>query len=1073
VRKAKIFFTGNHCWRAFLNGLATFLLIIASATSYAQVQFNRDIRPILSDNCFHCHGPDKDDRKADLRLDTAAGIVQDLGGYQAVVPGNAEKSELYKRIIHSDPEEKMPPKESHKHLTPSQIELLAQWIKEGAHWEEHWSFEPIKKPELASIGQSDWVSNPIDTFIMKRLDEQGLSPSKSADKYQLIRRVTFDLTGLPPTPEAVDAFIADSSTDAYEKLVDRLLTTSAYGEHQANLWLDVARYADTHGFHLDNYRSIWPYRDWVINAFNHNMPFDQFTIEQLAGDLLPGSNLQQKVATGFNRSNPTTSEGGAIDDEYFAIYAKDRAETTSAVWMGLTVGCATCHDHKYDPITQKEFFQFTAFFRNTTQPAMDGNSFNSHPFVKVPTAQEITQKSALESQINASNATIKALRKSTTNEFKQWRASGAKIPSHVPVTEKVIEFQAALNDGAGKVVKGRSKTKEQTSKVSGKSRWVSGKQGKALALAQDTHIVLGDHAQFNLKDSFSGSLWLRAPKKNRKIRALISRFDPEDEDIGWELSLKESGRLWFQIKGGKHPKYYVALEDAVKADTWQHIAFSYDGGAAEQSFNLYIDGTKKTLSKIESTDLTQLYNIPSAKSPLTIGNRKKIKNKTATKPSIALQDIRLFNEVLSDYDIQMLYRVPELKKIRQLSMSELNRKQADLLYQYYLEQVNPAGVKTLATLRDLNAQLSLLESRTVVTLVMEEKKDAKPEAHILNRGLYDQPGERVMANVPKILPPLPEGPSQNRLTLARWLVDGKHPLTARVTVNRFWQSLFGNGLVKTAGDFGSQGEPPSHPQLLDWLASEFMENGWDIKEFFKLMVMSSTYQQSSAVTPELLKVDAENRLLARAPRIRLSAEAIRDQALSVSGLLVDKVGGPPVKPYQPIGVWKAVAYVGSNTMNFRQDHGEDLYRKSLYTFRKRTAAPPSMSIFDAPDRESCNVKRDLTNTPLQALLLMNDPQFLEAARNMAEHIMKSEEQDKFAQLLKSTLGREPDKNMIAVLQKTYGKVLGVYQKTPEQAQKLVSTGESEVDKTLDSVELAAWTVVVNQVFNLDEFITKN
>jgi Protein of unknown function (DUF1553)/Protein of unknown function (DUF1549)/Planctomycete cytochrome C/Concanavalin A-like lectin/glucanases superfamily len=1041
-------YKGRLC-RTVVIGLARCLLLSVALQSQAQVQFNRDIRPILSDNCFHCHGPDKDDREADLRLDTAAGIVKDLGGYQAVVPGDAQKSELYQRIIHIDPEQRMPPQEAHKHLTDQQVQLLEQWIREGAPWEEHWAFEPIKKPLLATIETDlthpDWVKTPIDVFIMNRLDGEQLTPSERADKRTLIRRVTFDLTGVPPTPEQVEAFVADSSVNAYEKLVDRLLATKAYAEHRTSHWLDVARYADTHGFHLDNYRSIWPYRDWVISAFNQNMPFDQFTVDQLAGDMLPASNLQQKVATGFHRSNPTTAEGGAIDDEYLAIYAKDRAETTSAVWLGLTVGCATCHDHKYDPITQKEFYQFTAFFRNTTQPAMDGNAFDSYPFVKVPTQDELKREADIKDKINAEQSAFDNYLKASHSQFEQWLSSGGTVAHQIPVAQAQTEVVSA----------------------------------KTLSLTPQTRIDLGDVGKFNLKDSFSGSLWLRVPKNINTAQTLIQRLDPGKEGVGWNVRLSKKAELKFSVKSGKKTQFSALLKNGFSVDTWHHLVFIYDGGAGSNSLSIIIDGESQTLDKVETVDLTQLQQIALTESPLLIGSNKKVDKKPTDKDvfSVGIQDVRVFKGVLTHKDVQSLYQVPALKKIRQLSPEQLSQKQRSILYRYYLGQIEPKGQQTLATLRQLQLQLSLLQSRIAVSLVMEEKKGETPEAQILHRGLYDQPGERVTANVPAVLPPLAQHDSQpqNRLTLARWLVDGKNPLTARVTVNRFWQSVFGTGLVKTAGDFGSQGEPPSHPLLLDWLAAEFMDSGWNIKQLFKLMVMSATYQQSSVASPELLQKDVKNRLLARGPRMRLSAEAIRDQALSVSGLLVDKVGGPPVKPYQPQGIWKAVAYVGSNTMVFHQDHNENLYRKSLYTFRKRTAAPPSMSIFDAPSRESCTVKRETTNTPLQALLLMNDPQFVEAARYMAEKMMRisGDNNKKFETLLDNALGRKPDADMVAVLQQTYNQVLSVYQQKPQAAKALINIGESVPDPQLSNVELAAWTVVVNQVFNLHEFITKN
>ena len=1056
-------------------------MLAASSASMAapdKVEFNQHIRPILSNNCFACHGPDEEAREADLRLDTAEGILSDLGGYQAVVPGDLQNSELYQRIIQSDIVERMPPEEANKTLTDEEIDLLAQWIREGAEYQQHWSFEPIVKTEPPEVENRAWVKNPIDAFVARRFEQEGLNPSTRADRFTLARRVALDLTGLPPSFETINSFVNDTSAQAYEHLVDRLLAQKDFGEHRAHYWLDAARYADTHGLHLDNYRSIWPYRDWVVRAFNDNMPFDQFTIEQIAGDMLDNPTTNQLIATGFNRSNPTTSEGGAIDEEYLAIYAADRTETTSTVWMGLTLGCARCHDHKFDPITQADFYKFAAFFRNTTQAAMDENRLDTAPFLLVPRESDLERQSELRSEMEALQLEMERVRSLSRDAYPAWQKENKELDLSVPIAEEVLEISVALNEGNGLQIKAHNGITDWSAAIEGVFEWTDDGNGSALAVTGETSIELPELAGFNLNDRFALSFWIKIPEDGPNLNPIFGRFDSQNLDTGWKVTITSGGTLGFQIRGDSVATFRATASERLAKNTWQHVALTYNGTGTPEGFEAFVNG-----EEVETADTTTVFDVTNFSIAEAVprgfviggtnaGNSNRVQNDFQTEEEIepkfvALKDIRIFSDVVALDDIQQLARVPAIQAAAR------SGNDSDLLANYFSSHVTEE-IKQLATNeRLIRSELDAIDRRSAVTLIMEEKTDTVPEAHILNRGEYDQPRELVQANIPSNFPQLSNESPVNRLDLARWLVNPDHPLTARVTVNRFWQELFGSGLVETPEDFGSQGSPPSHPQLLDWLAAQFIASGWDIKYLFKLMVMSATYQQSSTLSKDLLEQDPQNTLLARGPRYRLDAEVIRDQVLLVSGLLVDKPGGPPVKPYQPEGIWKAVGYSDSNTVQFFQDKGESLYRKSIYTFQKRTAPPPSMAMFDAASRQNHAMRRVITNTPMQALVLMNDPQFVEAARNLAQRVLLAETGNRFGYLLENTLLREADPKMIEVLVDTYETVRSRYIEDPGAAAALLQVGESDWSQALDPIELASWTILASQVFSLDEFITKH
>ncbi len=804
------------------------------------VEFNRDIRAILSDACYTCHGPAKSTRKADLRLDTEAGLFGDLGGYRAVVPGKAADSHLWQRVSSADPARRMPPPRSGRRLTPRQLDLLRRWIEQGAKWQNHWSFIPPRRPPLPAVQDAGWVRNPIDSFVLGRLEQEKLRPSPEAPRATLIRRMTLDLTGLPPTPAEVEAFEADRSPDAYEKVVDRLLASPRYGERMVLEWLDAARYADSNGYQTDGTRAMWPWRDGAIDALNQNLPFDQFTVEQIAGDMLPGATVRQKVASGFHRNHMLNGEGGRIAEESRVDYVVDRVETTATIWLGLTAGCGRCHDHKYDPISQKEFYRLFAYFNNVAETGGgDRRDSTAAPVIELPTDEQ----------------------KATTAE----------------------------------------------------------------------------------------------------LTATIARLEKELRDLNGKLLPRQA--------------------------EWER-----------------------------------------------------------TYPAARMTADR----------VAILRTPPALRSPRQ----------AKALADHYL-LVAPERQPLQARLDQARRSLDAVKKSVLITMVMGERPQPR-ETFVLIRGAYDKYGAKVTAAIPACLPPLPQGAPNNRLGFARWLVDPANPLTARVTVNRSWQMVFGTGLVKTAEDFGSQGDQPTHPELLDWLATEFMRK-WDVKALHRLIVTSAAYRQSSRVTPDLLERDPENRLLARGPRLRLNSFALRDQVLALSGLLVEKRGGPPTRPYQPAGIWEEMSF---GFIRYVQDKGEGLYRRSLYTFWRRSVGPTNL--FDTSPRQVCTVRLPRTNTPLHALVLLNDTTYVEAARVWAEKLMRqaATPEERLALAFRAATARRPSAAEQSVLLRGFERVLRQYQADRAAALQLVRTGEHPRDAGLDVVEVAAYTAMANTILNLDEVISK-
>jgi hypothetical protein len=992
----------------------------------------------LSDNCFACHGFDAKKRKADLRLDVPEGAFTAIEGAFPIKPGDVEASTIIQRILSHDEDEVMPPPDTNKKVKPEQVEILKRWIKEGAEYKKHWAFEaPVKTPPPVK----GMVKNGIDAFIQARLAEEGLSPMPEASKETLIRRVTLDLTGLPPTLAEIDAFLADTSADAYEKVVSRLLKSERYGEHMGRYWLDAARYADTHGLHLDNERSMWPYRDWVVSAFNANLPYDQFTVWQLAGDLLPNATLEQQIASGFNRCNVTTSEGGSINEEFIFRYAVDRADTTMAVWLGLTAGCAVCHDHKFDPISQKEFYSMYAFFNSAADPAMDGNILLTPPILRLSTEEQKKQITELDQKIAATETKIREAIK-TLNYV-----DPASVQPPPPVqTSELVWFEDAFPAGASVGVAGAPTefvAKDKGPVFSGNAAL----KRTATGVAQD---FFANGGKFDIPPNGKISVQCFIDEKNPP-KAVMLQF----HTAGWNNRAVwgEEGAIPF---GKVRTSERVMMGKLPEAGQWVKLEVPVEKIGLKPGMKVTGYAFTQFGGTVYWDRLAMSSRVDPAKDPQWSWSKWIEKNqgkRVAELPN----------------DLQTL--------VRGKKPAEWPKKDAERLQAWWFENEYQGARSLVEGSRGeklaLESQKKALDAVIPATFIMADLPE-KRESFVMERGQYDKPKDKVTRGTPAIFPPLPTQAEYTRLDLAKWLVSPQHPLTARVQVNRLWQQFFGIGLVKTSNDFGSQGEPPSHPELLDWLAVTFRESGWDMKAFVKLIVTSHTYRQSSQFAVLGSQLDPENRLLAHGPRFRLDAEAVRDSALFVSGLLSPKIGGKGVKPYQPENIWEPVGFGGSNTRNYIQDHGESLYRRSLYTFWKRTAPPPNMTSFDAPNRESYCLRRERSNTPLQALTLMNDVQFFEAARNFAQNVMQTNASTdaRITALFRTSTGRFPSAQEAEIVRQDFEKHLASYTAKPEEAKKAISYGESKPDEKLNPAELAAWTMVANLVMNLDEVVTK-
>jgi hypothetical protein len=1038
-----------------------------------KIHYNRDVRPILAENCFACHGADSAARKADLRLDRREDAIE----AGAIVPGDVEKSTLIERIFSTKKGRIMPPPKTKKTLTEAQKELLKRWIAEGAEYEPHWSFIAPKRPPLPPVRRAEWVRNPIDRFILAELEKRSLQPAPEADRRTLARRLSLDLIGLPPEPADVEAFVNDKQPDAYERFVDKLLASPHWGEHRARYWLDAARYADTHGIHFDNYREMWSYRDWVINAFNRNMPFDQFTIEQLAGDLLPNPTLDQLIATGFNRCNITSNEGGLIPEEYLVLYTRDRTETTARVFLGLTANCAVCHDHKFDPLTMKDFYSMAAFFNNTTQGAMDGNVKDTPPVVFVPQKEDRPRWEALKKELAEIRKQLEARKQTARAEFDKWLASdrrdasptvvnGSSVSPVGPIPHEGLRFYAALNEGSGGNIHLTVDGKPRTATLASGAAWDAGHVAeKAFKIQAGGTLEAADAGDFENNQGFSYGAWVKFTKK-APSGAIFARMDDQHDFRGWDLWIQNGQVGAHIIHEWPNDALKVVSRNPVKPGQWNHLFITYDGSAQPSGIKVYVNGVLQETT-VEAASLKNTIHTPV---PFKIGQR----HTTSRLNGLVLQDVRVYGRTLSASEVEHLVKSTRSAWLLNKPAKQRSAAETDELFEGWLAAHDATYQGLVKKRTDLQQEEAAIQARGTVAHIMQEKP-GEPTAYVLYRGEYDKRRDLVKANTPQALPPMPKELPRNRLGFAQWLLRPENPLTARVTVNRFWQEVFGVGIVKTSEDFGTSGELPSHPELLDWLAVEFRESGWDVKRFFKLLVTSATYRQSAQATPEKREKDPDNRFLSRGPRYRLDAEMIRDYALAASGLLVRKIGGPSVKPYQPDGVWEAVAMIGSNTRDYRRDSGDKLYRRSIYTFWKRAAPPASMDIFNAPSREVCTVRRERTNTPLQALVTLNDTQFVEAARWLAQTTLK-EGGDKDASrvdfLARRVLCRPLRAEEMQVVQASLQELLAYYKANREDAKKLLTVGEAKVDPKLDASTLAAWTMLANEMMNLDEVLNK-
>jgi hypothetical protein len=1124
-----------------------------------RLDFNQDVQPILASRCFSCHGPDPEMRKAGLRLDLAEWATKKREGRRdAIVPGRPEKSELVKRIESRDPHYLMPQTAlgEAKPMGAYEIAVLREWIKQGAVYRPHWAFEVPTRPAMPhDIGSDPWVKNPIDSFILAKLKKEGLEPSPEADKPTLIRRVTLDLTGLLPTPDEVQAFVADSSADAYEHLVDRLLTQATFGEQRARYWLDYARYADTYGLHYDNSRDIWPYRDYVIRSFNGNKPFDQFAREQIAGDLMPMKNLDPLIGSGYVRLGVSSNEGGTIPEELRVNIARERTEAFGATFMGLTVGCAVCHDHKFDPTTQHDFYALSAFFNNIDEKPFNDDRPVWAPVVRVPKADQAGAYNRVLSHRSQLQEKLNAMKFDGGKSVGEWLASH-KNPARAVSTSGLI-VRLRLDEGRGDQLTNSAPNanagsfKTTTMKPEwGETTWL----WPDFRMQSSTRVLLGQTADYEATHAFSAGGWFMfrtAPFHPGSFGTLLSKMESTQHDRGWELSADENGTLTVALvhqapkkerpkkkEGKKAPaeKPLVAKElfdyptpqDLTKKDlapnkppeqlkaekeeeqgakakakaeakkkksearttpdenltevsvrvvavkplsldnSWKHIFFTYDGSGRASGVKVYVDGVQ-VATRVLQDNLNQASIRTDA--PLQLGWRNPDEHPAK---DARYQDIRLYARTLAPDEVNRLPFEDYVAEIETHPSAEWTHDQSHIVTAFYLSYIDPPWQRIQREMAYLDEQLDRLSAGGDLTLVSSEKSTI-PYAHVLTRGLYTARTERVEADTPHFLPPLPTDVPRNRLALAKWTTSPENPLTGRVTVNRMWYELFGTGLVETTEDFGIMGQRPTHPELLDWLAVEFHDSGWNVKHMYKLMVMSATYRQSAKANSKQLARDPSNVLLSRGPRFRMDAEMVRDVALESGGLLVEKIGGPSVKPYQPPNIWEQVSYPTSDTVRYVQEHADSLHRRSMYTYVKRMAPLPNMDAFDAPARDMVCTRRQRTDTPLQALVTMNDVQWVEAARALAERVIREAgplPEERINRMSLILLARDPSPQMADVLEKSFREMKEHFAGNPKDARSLVNLGETRRDRSIPEPELAAWTMVASEMLNLDETINK-
>jgi hypothetical protein len=1054
-----------------------YLLIFFPVTLRGQTpDFGRDVLPILSDKCFHCHGPDAKARKAGLRLDTKEGAFRVKDGVSVIAPGKSTKSELVRRIVSEDETEKMPPPEAKRDLTPQQKDILKRWIDGGAKWDQHWAFVSPQRPQLPGVKHQDWIKQPLDQFILARLERAGIPPQPVTTKESWLRRVSFDLTGLPPSLSELDAFLQDQSPGAYEKVVDRLLASPRYGERMASEWLDLARYADTHGYQMDRYRPMWPYRDWVIKAFNQNLPYDQFVTWQLAGDLLPGASKDQRLATAFNRLHLQNEEGGVVEEEYRVSYVVDRVNTFGTSFLGLTLDCTRCHDHKYDPLTMKDYYSLFSFFQNIDESGQTTYFTNAMPVPTLLLSDEATDRKLkeLRKKIADMESLLTGLRQviladgtavpnNLNKAFEAWLQSKPKS-FELPGLQGHFPFDVLKDNQSPNRVEGQKPAKGQEH-----PKLVPGKHNQAVLLDGENGFEFPGMGHFTRTDAFTISLWINTPSQAPRLVVLHHSKAPVDAGSrGYELLL-EHGKVAF----GLHHMWpgnalKVVAKTALQLNEWTHVAVTYDGSSRAAGIRLYLNGQLIDFEVVRDglyKDITYDGGEPS----LTLGHRFRDNGFKDGR----VDELRLYSRALAELEVRAIVDPLAAERIWSKLAFQLDKAERQLLIEVFLNRFHVPYQTGVGELHSLRQAESRLVNPIPEAMVMRELPRPKP-CYILKRGAYDARGDAVAANTPAVLPAFPEGLPRNRLGLSRWLLHPEHPLTARVAVNRLWQQMFGTGLVETAENFGTQGARPSHPELLDWLAGEFatptdpQATPWDMKRMLKMMALSATYRQASRADDERRRLDPDNRLLSRYPVRRLSAEMLRDQALALSNLLVEQQGGPSVKPYQPEGLWE----VAMGNPKYDRGKGPDLYRRSLYTFWKRTVPPPAMVTFDAAERNVCLVRRQSTATPLQALALLNDVQLVEAAKVLGQRMLQQQGDVKarMTWAFRHVTGRTATVKEIEVLSKLWEEQRELFAKDEAAAKRLLAMGEAKVDGQLLPADLAASTVLALALFNHDEAV---
>ncbi len=1058
-----------------------------------KIDYNYNVKPILSDRCYQCHGPDEKTRKAGLRLDIEEIAFSKLkSGNKAFSPGSLYSSEAAHRILSSAEGELMPPPESKLKLTNREKATILKWIEQGSTWKEHWSFV---KPNIYNIPEENLknskTNNPIDFFIEKKLKEYNLVFSPKASKERLLRRVTMDLTGIPPTIQEINSFINEDSENAYEKLVDRLLLSEAHAEMLTLDWMDLSRYADSHGLHADGARTMWPWRDWVINSFKKNMPYDQFVTWQIAGDLLPNSTREQKLATAFNRNSPMTAEGGAIDEEWRLHYVFDRTETLSTAFLGLTVACAKCHDHKFDPISQKDYYQLASFFNNIKELGMTGDDGDFGPLLLLPTEEKEKEIKQITTKIRDKKNEIdikknelkefysyaENLRNKNSNEktiFKNLKSN--YLIGHYPFD--LIRKSPNSNNSKKYIIDNNLlSTSESNAEV------VEGIKNKALKFSTDIdYLNLDKVPNFETNDSFSGSFWINTddidPEKTQHV--LGTSGQKNDFWRGWDIYLDNQNYINMRLINVLPTNLiHVKSDYVVKKDNWTHVAFSYDGSSSAEGINIFINGKESNLEVKMDNLYKSIHPVPVGKKsesgfplnirkkdkrPLRVGRSGMYHSGDKGLFSGIIDDVYLFSKDLTTLESFSIYN----------SYNVSNKKSNENIIKNHWVETDYNVVKNKKQLSILRKKWLKIMEPVIEVMVMEEMKEPR-DNYLLNRGSYLEPAYKVGIDVPENLPKMDSSLPKNRLGLSKWLFSNENPLTSRVTVNRYWQMIFGYGLVRTPEDFGVQGMLPTHPELLDWLSLYLINNNWNIKKLIKLMVMSHTYQQKSISYEKLNEIDPNNLLLARSNTYKLPAEIIRDNALASSGLLVRDLGGPSVKPYQPDGLWIEKNSFSADLYNYKKNSGDSLYRRGMYTFIKRTSPPPSMIALDGTSREVCTVRREKTNTPLQALVLMNDPQFFEASRILAERIQKEggkSYSDQIKYGFRLAISRNPKTEELNLLTKLYESQLKFYKSNPKLTSQILKVGDKKFDKSLNKYKTAALTMVSNTILNHDETYLK-